>query len=74
MSYLTVHQVAEEAQRHPKTVEKALRAGRLHGVQQSGKNSTWRVKQTCFEAWIEGRVCEHKKNVSKLDTRRAARA
>ncbi len=58
-AYLTVKQVAELAGRHPETVGLALRAGELHGSQRA-RNASWRVKETCAEAWIEGRACEHR--------------
>jgi hypothetical protein len=70
MSYLSVKQVADMAGRHPETVGLALRAGELHGAQKA-KNSSWRVKDTCAEAWLENRLCEHKQNVTSIRRRSA---
>lgn len=71
-AYLTVKQVAEMAGRHPETVGLALRGGELHGTQRA-RNASWRVKESCAEAWIEGRKCEHRQasNVTPLRSRTA---
>lgn len=56
--WLTVRQVATYAQRHPKTVERALRLykrtnGRkgLRGAQANGANSCWRIRPEDAERW-----------------------
>jgi hypothetical protein len=71
VTYLSVKQVADLAGRHEKTVGLALRAGELHGSQRS-RNASWRVREDCAEAWIEGRQCPHKaSNVTSLSRRSA---
>jgi hypothetical protein len=38
---------------------KELQTGRLHGAQNS-KHGTWRVAESCFEAWLIAQPCAHK--------------
>lgn len=70
-TYLTPKQVAELAQRHHLTVHSALRDGDLHGVQRK-KHATWRIRQDCAEAWIEGEDCVHVAREKASRKKRAA--
>ncbi|WP_288120920.1 helix-turn-helix domain-containing protein [Microbacterium sp. 69-7] len=40
------------------TLMRALKAGKLHGMH-TGVNGTWRVREECFENWLEGERCAH---------------
>lgn len=71
MTYLSVKQVADLAGRHEKTVGLALRSGDLHGSQRA-RNASWRVREDCAEAWVEGRPCEHRSKVTAISSRRRA--
>ena len=58
---MTVKQVAEHSQRHPKTVAKALRLYRqsqgrkgLRGAQPNGTHSCWRVRREDVDRWCAG--------------------
>lgn len=58
---LKFHTVAELAISTPygaEALREALRAGKLHGVQ-NGKGGTWRVAEPCMEAFMLGNACEH---------------
>jgi excisionase family DNA binding protein len=51
---LTVEQVAERLQVHPKTVQAWIRKGDLVGVRLgTGRTSAWRVEQDQLQAFIE---------------------
>lgn len=72
MAYLTVDEAAKESRRHPVTIRVALRAKELHGSQRV-TGGTWSVKDTCLEAWVEGRPCEHQaSNVTPIAGKRTA--
>lgn len=62
----TVEQAAEVAQRHPKTVLKALAAGELHGSQRV-KGGRWQVRVDCLDSWLDGMPCAHQSNVRALN-------
>ena len=51
---LTVAQVAELAQLHPKTVRRAIRAGRLEAVRPNGPGSNYRVPEGAYGRWLDG--------------------
>lgn len=56
--WLLVADAAERAGAHPETVREALRAGEMHGTQR-GKFGTWRTREECVDAWVEGVKCPH---------------
>lgn len=41
------------------TLMKELQDGNLHGVH-TKKYGTWRVYESCFDAWLLGFSCEHR--------------
>lgn len=68
---LTVAQVAEALNRHPKTIRNALEAGVLHGVQ-AHPQAHWRVREDCAEAYADGVPCAHQQqNVTPIRARSA---
>jgi len=52
---LTVAQVAERLQVHPRTVRRAIDASGLRAVQVAGRG-TWRVRPEDLDAWLEQRT------------------
>ncbi|GGM64339.1 hypothetical protein GCM10012275_38640 [Longimycelium tulufanense] len=51
--WMTPAEVADYARMHPKTVEKALRAGQLVGHQRCD-GGRWLIHQQDADAWIRG--------------------
>lgn len=71
MSWLTVAEAAKESKRHPRTVADACRAGELHGSQRA-RNASWRIEDSCLDAWIRGVACiHHQANVTPIRRRSA---
>jgi hypothetical protein len=62
---LTVAETAVIAKRAEITIRRALEAGTLHGFQQM-RGGKWSISETCLEAWLEGRKCEHRSNVTAI--------
>lgn len=58
VSYLTVAQASEAANRHPVTLWRALESGQLHGSQRMARGK-WSIRPECLDAWVDGRKCEH---------------
>ncbi len=67
---LTVKEAALAARRHPKTIQKALESGELHGSQRAPRHK-WLIQTACLDAWIEGALCEHMDNLIRLSQRSA---
>ncbi len=67
---LTVKEAALAARRHPKTIQKALESGELHGSQRAPRHK-WLIQVACLDAWIEGTVCGHMDNLIKMGRRTA---
>ncbi len=71
MPWLTIREAAAEARRHPETVAEACRSGQLHG-QQRARNASWRIEESCLDAWIRGVTCAHQQpNVTPIRRRSA---
>jgi hypothetical protein len=74
MVWLTVREAAVEARRHPETVAEACRSGELHGSQRK-KNASWRIEDTCLEAWVRNELCTHRQsNVTPISAARTRTA
>jgi hypothetical protein len=74
MAWLTVAEAAAEAKRHPRTISDACRAKTLHGVQRS-VNASWRIEDTCLDAWVRGTSCVHQQtNVTPISSARSRTA
>lgn len=74
MAWLTVREAAEISRRHPRTVADACRAGELHGEQRS-VNASWRIEDTCLDAWVRGTLCAHRQpNVTPISAARSRTA
>jgi hypothetical protein len=74
MAWLTVTEAAAEAKRHPRTISDACRAGDLHGSQRA-VNASWRIQDTCLDAWVRGALCEHRQpNVTPISAARSRTA
>jgi hypothetical protein len=72
--WLTPQQAAERAQRHPRTITDACRAGSLHGSQRA-KNASWRIEAVCLDAWVRGTPCIHRlPNVTPIGAARSRTA
>lgn len=62
----SIAQAAAETGKHYKTIALALREGRLHGTQASGKRGAWRIRESCLDAWLDHEPCPHKRNVTSI--------
>lgn len=56
--WLDVHQAADRAGYHWRTISDALREGTLHGAQRK-TGGRWRIHRDCLDAWLSGTKCPH---------------
>lgn len=73
---LTVAAAAEVACVHKITLYRALEGKELHGEQRA-KGGRWTIRETCLDAWLDRKQCEHQlaaAAVANIADHRAARA
>lgn len=58
--WMDVHQAADRAGYHWRSIADFCRSGEIHGSQRTARGK-WRIHRDCLDAWMAGQLCSHQR-------------